>query len=88
MEGTGEKYKSLTTSKRRELVNKYPLFVSWYCAVRLELTLKALVVPIFGASNYVGFFLTGPPLEAWCIFITSCGSMTLRVSTSVLMILL
>ena len=56
VEGIGEKYKSLTTSKRRELVNKYPLFVSWYCAVRLELTLKALVVPIFGASNYVGFF--------------------------------
>ena len=28
---------SLSKSKRRELVNKYPLFVSFYCAVRLEL---------------------------------------------------
>ena len=60
VEGIGEKYKSLTTSKRRELVNKYPLFVSWCCAARLELTLKALVVPIFGASNYVGSFDWSP----------------------------
>ena len=33
---------SLSRSKRRELVNKYPLFVAWYCAVRLELSFKAL----------------------------------------------
>ncbi len=33
-------HKQLSKSKRRELVNKYPLFVAWYCAVRLELILK------------------------------------------------
>merc|ERR1712039_1101754 len=53
VERKGEDYKTFSKSKRRELVNKYPLFVSWYCAVRLELTLKALVVPIFGASSHV-----------------------------------
>ena len=49
-------YKALNKSKRRELVNRYSLFVAWYCAVRLELTLKTIVVPIFGASAYVGVF--------------------------------
>ena len=49
-------YKELTSSKRGELVNKYPLFVAWYCAVRLELGLKAVAVPYFGASGYVGVF--------------------------------
>ena len=53
-------YKQLTSSKRRELVNKYPLFVSWYCAVRLELGLKAVAVPYFGASAYVGVFEWSP----------------------------
>ena len=53
-------YKSLSRSKRRELVNKYPLFVSWYCAVRLELSLKAIVVPHFGASAYVAVFEWSP----------------------------
>ena len=51
---------SLGPSRRRELVNKYPLFVAWYCAVRLELTLKTMVVPIFGASNYVAVFEWSP----------------------------
>ena len=55
-----EDHKSLSKSKRRELVNKYPLFVSWYCSVRLELTLKSIVVPIFGASAYVGVFEWSP----------------------------
>ena len=53
-------HKALSKSKRRELVNKYPLFVSWYCAVRLELSLKTLVVPSFGASNYVAVFEWSP----------------------------
>ena len=53
-------YKSLSRSKRRELVNKYPLFVAWYCAVRLELSLKAIVVPLFGASAYVAVFEWSP----------------------------
>ena len=61
VEGIGEDYKALSKSRQRELVNKYPLFVSWYCAaVRLERTLKALVVPIFGASNYVAVFEWSP----------------------------
>lgn len=47
-------------SKRREMVNKYPLFVSWYCAIRLELVLKATVVPIFGASDYIAVFEWSP----------------------------
>ena len=51
---------SLSQSRRRELVNKYPLFVAWYCAVRLELTLNTMVVPIFGASNYVTVFEWSP----------------------------
>ena len=53
-------HKSLSRSKRRQLVNKYPLFVAWYCAVRLELTLKSIVVPIFGASAYVAVFEWSP----------------------------
>ena len=81
VEGLGEDYKALSKIKRRELVNRYPLFVSWYCAVRLELTLKTLVVPIFGASNYVAVF-EWSPLEAWCTFTTFCGSMVRRTSTS------
>ena len=56
----GDAYKSFSQSKRRSLVNKYPLFVAWYCAVRLELTLKTLVVPVFGASNYVAVFEWSP----------------------------
>ena len=60
VEGISEDYKTLNKSKRCELINKYPLFVSWYCAVRLELTLKTLVVPIFGASNYVAVFQWSP----------------------------
>ena len=53
-------YKSLTRNKRRELVNKYSLFVAWYCSVRLELTLKTIVVPIFGASAYMAVFEWSP----------------------------
>ena len=60
VEGNIEDYKTLSKSKRRELVNKYPLFVSWYCAVRLELALKTIVVPYFGASAYVGVFEWSP----------------------------
>ena len=41
-------------------MNKYPLFVAWYCAVRLELTLKTLVLPMFGASDYVAVFEWSP----------------------------
>ena len=53
-------YTTLSKSKRRALVNKYPLFVAFYCAVRLELTLKCIVVPYYGASNYVGVFEWSP----------------------------
>ena len=53
-------YKSLSKSKRRELVNKYPLWVAYYCAVRLELALKAIVVALCGASAYVGVFEWSP----------------------------
>ena len=55
-----EDYRALSKSKRRELVNKYPLFVAWYCSVRLELSLKAMVVPVFGASAYVAVFEWSP----------------------------
>ena len=55
-----ENYKDLSKSKRRELVNKYPLFVAWYCAVRLELILKTVVVPLYGASCYVAVFEWSP----------------------------
>ena len=37
------------------------LFVAWYCEVRLEPTLKTLVVPVFGASDYVAVFEWSPP---------------------------
>ena len=53
-------YAALSRSKRRALVNKYPLFVAYYCAVRLELALKAVVVPVFGASAYMGIFEWSP----------------------------
>ena len=53
-------HRALSKSKRRELVNKYPLFVAWYCSVRLELTLKTVVVPIFGAHDYVGVYEWSP----------------------------
>ena len=53
-------YQSLSKSKRRELVNKYPLFVAWYCAVRLELVLKTVVVPTFGAHAYVAVYEWSP----------------------------
>ena len=52
--------RTLGKGKRRALVNKYPLLVSWYCAVRLELTLKAVVVPYLGASAYMGVFEWSP----------------------------
>ena len=53
-------HRSLSRSRRMELVNKYPLFVAWYCAMRLELTLKNVVVPVFGASNYFAVFEWSP----------------------------
>jgi hypothetical protein len=53
-------YKDMSKSKRRELVNKYPLFVSWYASVRLELVLKTLVVPQYGAEAYVAVFEWSP----------------------------
>ena len=53
-------HKSLSKGKRRELVNKYPLFVSWYCALRLELTLKTIVVPTFGASAFFAVYEWSP----------------------------
>ena len=55
-----EDYKALTKNKRRTLVNKYPLFVAWYCAVRLELSLKTLVVPLVGAHSYCAVFEWSP----------------------------
>ena len=53
-------HRQLSKSKRRELVNKYPLFVAWYCAVRLELILKTVVVPLYGTSAYVSVFEWSP----------------------------
>ena len=55
-----EDYKSLSKSRRRQLVNKYPLFVAWYCAVRLELSLKQIVIPLHEATGYVGVFEWSP----------------------------
>jgi hypothetical protein len=55
-----ENYKDLSKSKQRALVNKYPLFVAWYGAVRLELILKTVVVPLYGASSYVSVFEWSP----------------------------
>ena len=59
MEGI-EDYTSLSKSKRRELVNKYPVFVSWYCAMKHDLALKTVVVPIFGGHAYVAVFEWSP----------------------------
>ena len=53
-------YTALSKSKRRELVNKYPLFVAWYGSVRLELVLKTVVVPVFGSHAYFGVFEWSP----------------------------
>ena len=50
----------LSKGKRRELVNKYPLIVAWYAALRLELVLKTVVVPIFNASAYAAVFEWSP----------------------------
>ena len=41
-------------------MNKYALFVAWYCAVRLELVLKTVVVPTFGAHAYVAVYEWSP----------------------------
>lgn len=51
---------ALTASQKRQLVNKYPLFTAFYCAMRLELLLKAVVVPVFGAHAYVGVYEWSP----------------------------
>lgn len=51
---------SLSNSKRRELVNRYPLFVAWYCALRMELVLKTVVVPIFQAHAYASVYEWSP----------------------------
>ena len=50
----------LSKSKRRELINKYPLFVAWILATRLELIIKAVVVPLFGACDYAAVFEWSP----------------------------
>ena len=55
-----EDYRSLSKGKRRELVNKYPMVVAQMCAHRLEVTLKAAVVPLYGASDYVAVFEWSP----------------------------
>ena len=52
--------KGLSKSKRHELVNKYPLFVAWYCAVKLECQLKTVVIPCFGGHAYVAVFEWSP----------------------------
>ena len=36
------------------------MFVAWYCAVRLELILKTVVVPLYGASDYAAVFEWSP----------------------------
>ncbi len=51
---------TISKGKRRELVNNYPIFVARYCSVRLELLLKTVVVPMFGASGYFGVFEWSP----------------------------
>ena len=53
-------YSTLTSSQRRSLVNKYPLFVAWYCSLRLELVLKTVVVPTFGAHSYIAVYEWSP----------------------------
>ena len=55
-----EDYTSLSKAKRRELVNKYPLFVAFYCAVRLELVLKTVVVPYCRAHSYLAVYEWSP----------------------------
>ena len=55
-----EDYHCLSKGRRRQLVNKYPLFVAWYCSVKLELTLKCVVVPTFGTHAYVAVFEWSP----------------------------
>ena len=35
-------------------------FMAWYCAARMELILKTVVVPLYGASNYVAVFEGSP----------------------------
>ena len=52
--------KGLSKSKRHELVNKYPLFVAWYCAMKLELQLKTVVIPCFEGHAYVAVFEWSP----------------------------
>jgi hypothetical protein len=71
---------TLSQSKRRELVNKYPLFVSWYNAVRLELALKAVVVPHLAPAR-MSPSLSGPQLAVWFTYITSFGSAGRPAST-------
>ena len=63
-------HKQLSKSKRRQLVNKYPLFVEWYCTVRLELILKTVVVPM--ALVRMSPSSSGAPQAAWCTCIISC----------------
>ena len=53
-------YKSLSKAKRRELVNKYPLFVAFYCSVRLELVLKTVIVPYCRAHSYLAVYEWSP----------------------------
>ena len=53
-------YTSLSQSRRRTLVNKYPLFVAWYCSVLLELVLKTMVVPILKGHSYFAVFEWSP----------------------------
>ena len=55
-----EDYMALSKGKRRELVNKYPLFVAFYCSVRLELVLKTVVVPYCRAHNYLAVYEWSP----------------------------
>ena len=50
----------MSKGKKRELINKYPLIVAWYSALRLELVLKTVVVPIFKASAYAAVFEWSP----------------------------
>ena len=75
-----EDYNSHRKSKRRELVNKCPLIVAWYCAVRLELTLKTVVVPHFGAHSYVGVCEWSP--SGGMVHLHCSGNQGLRASMS------
>ena len=51
---------NMSKGKRRELVNKYPLIVAWYAALRMELVLKSVVVPVFKANAYAAVFEWSP----------------------------